>query len=305
MDDSDNTNWILSAKGQNVTIPAGKEDNSKVTIKVGTTNIKEVSDLSTLYGQTTDYTSVSDVQWQIFYDDETTIYLIASDYVSGNLLPNELLNSGNATKTYCKKFVTGSSDTTSPILVGEPWKNASLSSTVQNNPYLKWVGSAVDTVRTNINMKSVAYMMDTNKWSNFAGKANGAYAIGGPTIEMFVLSYNAKHNTGKLGTYGTNKIDITTANANSNGYKVKGAEGWRDYVKLSDTTNAAGDTDGNMWVRTSSTKASGYWLASPSSYNNVTVNRITYTGYIDCNYFSSVDSIGFRPLVAIPKSSLK
>ena len=38
-------------------------------------------------------------------------------------------------------------------------------------------------------MKAVAYMLDTNTWSVYAGdKAD--YAIGGPTIELFFKSYD-------------------------------------------------------------------------------------------------------------------
>lgn len=307
VDDSDNNNWILTAKGQSVTIPAGKEDTSKVTIKVGTTNLKEVANLSTLYGQTTDYTSVSNVQWQLFYDDDEYIYLLADDYVPINTLPNELQKETQAqgeTKYKAWFAMYNDGNYTGPIMESEPWSKGTESSTITGNSqtsnYLKWVNSNIVVTKNNLNMKAVAYMMDTSKWSSFAGSASGAYAIGGPTIEMFALSYNAKHDT-KFETYGTSAEDITSTNADANGYKVKTGDGsWGLYASGLDTSSD------NMWVKTSNTKAYGYWLTAPSTGAGGSdfVSFVGAGGFISCsNVFS--DGNGIRPLISIPKSSLK
>ena len=307
VDDSDNDNWILTAKGISVTIPAGKEDTSKVTVKVETTNLKEVENLSTLYGQTTDYTSVSNVQWQLFYDDDEYIYLLANDYVPINTLPNELQKEAQAEgETKYKAWFSMYSDGnyTGTIMENEPWSKGTESSTITGNAqtsnYLKWVNSSIVETKNNLNMKAVAYMMDTSKWSSFAGSASGAYAIGGPTIEMFALSYNAKHDT-KFETYGTRAEDITSTNADTNGYKVKIGDGsWGLYASGLDTSSD------NMWVKTSNTKAYGYWLTAPSTGAGGSdfVSFVGEGGFISCsNVFS--DTHGIRPLIAIPKSSLK
>ena len=167
------------------------------------------------YGKNTNYSSVTGVTWQLFYDDPKNIYLIASDYVPGDTLPNELLTDGQYT-TYCRKFAntTDSVNYTGTIMENTPWSIGADSTTIKGNAltntYLKWVNSSVATIRNNPNSKVVAYMMDTSKWSNFAGSASGATAIGGPTLEMFALSYNAKHDTNQLGTYET--VDSTNAN---------------------------------------------------------------------------------------------
>ena len=243
VDDSDNKNWKMKAHGQEIIIPAGKEDNSKITIKVGTTNLKEVSNLTTLYGETTDFTSVDGVEWQLFYDDTDYIYIIAKDYVSIETLPSELVTQeGQYTPNtpYCKAFsaydVNANPQYFGTIMENTPWSNGAESNTItensQTNKYLKWVNSSLATTKNNLNMKAVAYMMDTSKWRNFAGNTNGVYAIGGPTLEMFTLSYNAKHDT-KLGTYGTSAEDITSTNADTNGYKVKsGTDSWAIGVRI-------------------------------------------------------------------------
>lgn len=312
VDDSGKDNWILYAHGQNVTIPAGKEDTSKIAIKVGTTNIKGVSDLTTLYGETTDYSSIDEVQWQLFYDDDSYIYLIAKDYVPGNTLPDELLTDGQMT-TYCRKFAntTDYVNYVGTIMENTPWSNGTESSTItgnaQTSKYLKWVNCSVVSTKNNPNMKAVAFMMDTSKWSSFAGDATGATAIGGPTIEMFALSYNAKHSTNELGTYGTiidESTDSTNGNANSYGYKVKiGTGSWSNFISGLDATNT--DEYGNMWVRKNE-DACGYWLASPSS-DNVVLMEVGFMYSISSlgNAGVASQNVGFRPLVSIPKSSLK
>ena len=59
-----------------------------------------------------------------------------------------------------------------------------------------------------------------------------------------------------------------------------------------------------MWIRRTYTKANGYWLASPSSYDTHDVGSVTYIGYVDYDIADS-DSYGFRPLVSIPKSAVQ
>ena len=307
VDDSDDKNWKMMAHGQEVIIPAGKKDNKEdknVAIKVGTTNLKECSNLSSLYGEMTDFTSVEGVQWQLFYGDDDYIYLIASDYVPVSTLGEELnKESGDSTQKYKAWFATyDSGDFKGAIFENTPWSNGTESTTITNNTltnkYLKWARNK--TIKSP-SMKAIAYMMDTSKWSTFAGEVEGAFAIGGPTLEMFVLSWNAfpEHSgaTNQFGTYET----INSTNSSTYGYKVKkGTESWAHYGKSEDLGNST-----NMWCIHENGKALGMWIASPSSnYND-------YVRIVDCGgYFSNYDSVdsevnGFRPLVAIPKSSLK
>ena len=303
-----NDEWgnVINKKGiDNETVVSMASGPAGPVIKIGDTDISTVGNLSTLYGQTTDFTSVAGVTWDLFYDDADNYYLIASDYVPVSTLPSELnKESGEATQKYKAWFSTYSNFTYSgPIMDNTPWSNGTGSSTITGNSltnkYLKWVNSSQVSTTNNPNMKAVAYMMDTSKWSDFAGGVAGATAIGGPTIEMFVNSYNAvSSHTTKLGTYGTSASDITSENANSNGYKVKiGTGSWVDSCSGLDTSG----TGGNTWVRTGTDKAEGYWLVSPSSGN---LNGVGFVGYSGGVYFGGVANslFGFRPLVSIPKS---
>ena len=177
-------------------------------ITVGGSNIQVTPGVESLkehYGEeVTSFSSVEGVKWQLFYDDADNYYLIASDYVPIDTLPNELYKETQAegeTK-YSAWFATWDSSSSSykgPIVETGEWSKGTASNTITGNPltskYLRWVGSSVNTVADNPNMKAVAYMMDTNKWSNFAGSTSA----------------------------------------------------------------------GNMWVKTSDTKAFGMWVASPSA----------------------------------------
>ncbi len=246
------------------------ETEEKIThpeIKVGTTNIKNVTDLSTLYGEKTDFSSIKGIEWQLFYDDVDNIYLIASDYVPNFLLGSELVkpNYSNSSTDYIPFYgAEFTANSKNEIMENNIWKNGSKASTIRDNPltgkYLKWIGSKFDTTEseTNPNLKALAYMMDTNVWKKFAGSVEGAYAIGGPTLEIFVNSYNAKHDT-KCGTYET--IDET--NANEYGYLSKiGTQDWSIFPDGLDNSST------NMWVITDNKKAYGMWIASPNGYTD-------------------------------------
>ena len=272
------------------------------TVKVGNTNLKTVQNLSTLYGETVSgFTSVEGIQWQLFYDDTDNIYLIASDYVPVSTLPSELYKeSGNQTQKYRAWFLTYSNQIHSGIIIdNNPWKNGSQASVLLSNPltskYLKWVAAYQNS--TNYNIRAVAFMMDTSKWSNFAGNVTGAYAMGGPTLEMFVLSYNAKHDV-KIHDYTSG---ISSTNSSSGGYKIK-------YQSNSNTTWGGsiniGNSENNMWIKNSNDKAYAYNIASPSTEVGCLV-LAHYNGTLGFYYGINGGAIGFRPLVAIPKSSLK
>ncbi|MBR3325279.1 MAG: hypothetical protein IKG14_04460 [Clostridia bacterium] len=279
----------------------------KIDLKVGEESLKSISqdDIMNLYGKETNYKSIihPDIKWQLFYDDNINYYVIASDYVPNSELPCEgvtigrkkfastdLLKSTNTTSlkaNYCARFSTNNyndyvlTSTTeyrrgsqaNTLKEGESNRNLLVST------YLKWVDEFPNS--TNKNIMAVAYMMDIGKWGSFADGSKGAYAMGGPTLEMFSLSYNARHSTNKLGVYET--VDLT--NTNENGYKVKiGENEWSNSISGVDKTNAIGENAGNMWVRTSSTKADGMWLASPSSIRDYGLIYISRDGVLGFSY---------------------
>ena len=114
---------------------------------------------------------------------------------------------------------------------------------------------------TNINMRAVAYMLDTDVWSVYAGD-KAEYAVGGPSIELFLKSYNEK--------YGTKYVAEAISTV---GYKIGLDSASSDNITLS-------QTDDLLYVIPTYTKASGMWLASPANNNpNYNQNYLMYIGY--------------------------
>ena len=186
-----------------------------------------------------------DNQWKIFYagtmgdETESHIYLIADSYVNYTSLPSKIMAESSNTTT--NSFKQGSTDykayfatyqddpanindgillayTTGAMLES----NYATINNIKNLNYSYYHQNYTGESQTN--MRAVACMLDTNIWNSFMdnnGKAK--YAIGGPTIEMIMKSYNDSHGT----DYGAK------AN-NENGYQItktaKSDNGWADIM---------------------------------------------------------------------------
>ena len=141
-------------------------------------------------------------RWKIFYADEENIYLIATDYVESKYAPN-----GQATSTY---------DITFGTVVG----NYNGVADIQNEDerVKKWINS--NFTSNNNAMKATAYLLDTEVWSVFKDKndtsSKAEYAIGGPTLEMFVASYNDTHSEKNI---QLNSIEVELMGLS--GYQIK------------------------------------------------------------------------------------
>lgn len=135
-------------------------------------------------------------------------------------------------------------------------------------------------------------MLDTNVWTSKYGDNNFAdYVIGGPTLEMFVASWNTKHPESKIYCNGTG--------GNSEyGYYLGTTSGSKEI-------DADIGTSDSTYVKTSEDKAYAFWLASPSAnyHSGYRVMDVDYNGHVDgddlddyCNYGGRC---GFRPLVCL------
>ena len=247
-------------------------------------------------------------EWQLFYDDDTYIFLIASDYVPKSTLPAEgntgYTKNGNLCKVDLRYQAKFSTDYTDYVYAsGTIYKSGLAATPLTSNPltntYLKWV--ALNSSSANYNIPALIFMMDREKWSGYAGnKYTGAFAIGGPTVEMFNKSWNAypDHSSLQLGSYDT----LTSGtNYDANGYKIwKVSTGeWADRGAVNDL-----GTTTNMWFIHETSKAVSYWLAAPSSYSPYALCEIAYSGALSGTYATDT-VLGFRPIVVIPKASIK
>ena len=182
------------------------------------------------------------VKWRIFYADSSNIYLIASDYLKYDYVPTKTTNGKEYTmykhSDYKLSFnnmyqaYTGSADITDARIT----------------KWMKLVGQYPSSKNNNI--RSVAYMLDSNIWNTKYQNSYAEYVVGGPTIEMFNASYKATH---------PDKY-IEEAVTDANGYRVKWNtdSDYRLYIDGLSTSKLE-----NLYVIGDSTKAAGCWLASP------------------------------------------
>ena len=208
-------------------------------------------------------------KWQIFYADGNNVYIIASDYIPYEYMPsgtlghkaNQGIHPGAGYFTDVLPDYAGSESITDTSI-----KNLNNSFYSQN---LK---------STNNNMKSVAYMLDTKAWEDFAGE-DAEYAIGGPTIELYFNSYNKK--------YGTNYV----SKANSTGYLIGSSTASATSLNLS-------KTDDKLFVEPDINKAKAMWIASPSSSGANNLIAVNNSGTVGTNAYNNNDC-GFRPIVCL------
>ena len=150
--------------------------------------------------------------------------------------------------------------------------------------------AAETTTISNRNEQAAAWLCDPSKWTAYCDTDKANYAIGGPSVEMYVKSYNQTHGDDALG------CQYQTNDAPGYGYKVNGTiqnSGWY-------TNNYTLDYY-SMKYKSMYCGQNGWWLASPSagnSYHVCSVNgRNANLTYYDCDYRN-----GVSPLVSLKSS---
>ena len=229
-------------------------------------------------GYVTNYTTPSgdpNVQWRIFYADESNVYLIASDYIHYDYAPtsanNTLYDNGNGYQLSFDnvyKDYTGSADITDPRIT-------------------KWISYVSENPSSiNAKIKALAFMLDEARWSaKYANPDYAEYAIGGPTLELWCASYKATHPD----KYVECSYDDT-------GYLVK----WSDSTS-SPSWNETGAEDDNdlYYIKSSTDKAYSMWLASPSAESSSGLMCVDCSGSVYYNGYYGYSSTGFRPIVCL------
>lgn len=290
------TGFLANHRGYNFEIDEEYQivvkENGEITAKV----ISEAEDKSKYYGATvTGYTCENNAgvnAWKIFYADENNIYLITDDYVSSQYIPDGkngseiYINSTNYDLSFNNVVndYTGLSDISDDKIK------------ILNNDYFEKGYSLSDD--DNNYLKAVSYMLDTEVWKVFSNE-KAEYAIGGPSIELFLKSYNQKYNT-NYSVLAYNDGYLADA-----GYELTN-EDWGESlygsyaIKYHDELYSIANDD----------KANGMWMASPaigsgytSNYNGLMI--VTGTDYMriikidgsNANY--NIEGTGFRPVVCL------
>ena len=302
-------------------IPVFKIYNGELKVSLPTIADADEKDY---YGQTIDYDvnldeTTDDYDWKIFYNDGTNIYIIAEDYVlmdNCSLVTNSSTGRSDEYATVApyslfwpsnNGYIIQNGKDGSADIFGDATHDVATKTLNLANKFLAdWKPKVTGTnsASENSNAKMVATLMDTSLWANFAtsakvsgltSKAGELSAIGGPTLEMWVESWNTIHGSE---SDDTNKLQLYYA-SNVTGYFVG--------------TSANPDTTSSYWVDQTETTGYndslyyphksevdycyGYWLASPSASIDVMVvgsyGSVYYSYYYNSDY-------GVRPVVCLP-----
>ena len=290
-----------------------KQENIKVIAPIKTTNIS-AQDIKNnpegYYGQTVDYTSTNGQNdWKIFHSDGTNIYLITGNYVKVTGSNNSTIDTNKLNAGTKMQIASGGQN------YRVNWNGSNLPSfntDVSNEIISKF---KINTKVFNINNKKnntsypnaqcVSTLLNPSYWTGYIdnNKGNNQTVIGGPTVQLWMDSWNAR--------YPEQKVYCDSANAN--GYYVGRSSGsTTEKISLNKNENNGGElyfsnnfsalTDGNNTV-------DYYWLASPSAYSSNYLLYVYYSGGVNgntCNYDYGVYYGGVRPVVCLQSNiSLK
>ena len=154
--------------------------------------------------------------------------------------------------------------------------------------------AAKTTTISNQNEQAAAWLCDPSKWTAYCDTDKANYAIGGPSVEMYVKSYNQTHGDNALG------CQYQTNDAPGYGYKVKGTiqnSGWYTNSNTLDYSM----TYKSMYCGQNGENTGTWWLASPSAYSS---NCVCYVNgnYAYLNLSGYNYSFGVSPLVSLKSS---
>ena len=140
----------------------------------------------------------------------------------------------------------------------------------------------------NCNMKAIAYILDSNIWTD-KFKGDGIdYVVGGPSLDMIFDSYNQFTNQNSM---------YQTKATSAIGYQFSedGGITWNHYS--SNTSKFLTQND-ELYRISSQNNAIKYWTSSPSAFGSDHVIGIGSLGTINYYGYQNTD-LGFRPIACL------
>ena len=203
------------------------------------------------YGKVVTNYNADGKTWEIFYADNNNVYLITRNNIGSQELTITGYNGTsdfNGSETFKAKYPA----------VQAGWLNKTYTPSASGAGTVNYTSSYG-------NMKATEYLLDSSVWNTNYKTNKADWAIGGPTLEMLVASYNKKQNQ-------------SLAIATPTGY------GYASTIPRIDLFN----------------HDNSYWLACPSSIIDGTRVRYVYCGDTDTGYSAEYShSIGVNPVVCL------
>ena len=257
------------------------------------------------YGKEVDYTSANGQDdWKIFHSDGTNIYLITGNYVkvtddNGNINPLKLNTEGT------KMQIASGGKNYRVNWEKLPNFNTDVSSEIISKFKINTSVFDINSHKSNSNARCVSTLLNSSYWTGYIDNSKGdnQYAIGGPTVELWMDSWNARY------TNEENQLYCDSANENGN-YVGKSSSPSSDIVHLNQNKDNGGElyfANNYSSLKDGTNMVECYWLASPSAYagyclyyvDNCYIRTAGYDGY-------SYGKSGLRPVVCLTSNiSLK
>lgn len=253
-----------------------KENIEKTDNKVGenkTVSLKTGEIESKFYGDFIDYgidlnnDGNTKNDWKIFYDNGEYTYIIASEFIESSKIPTNMH----------MKLLTSNSN------IYAYWDNSYINNEMkelQGNLQERFMLGQYELDSSKENSKVVSTILNTINWEDYINEYSD-YAIGSPTLNMWISSWNSKYNN--------DKIDSQVAN---NGYKIKNksTSNFEDSIKLESTK---GYEDKLYYP---SHENSNYWIASTGDDGQY-IYHISSSGELESTYYGMGGA--FRPVVSL------
>ena len=267
--------------------------------------------------------------WRIFYEDKTgRVFLIAADYAPNTcgLLQKEGGSDGELIAGMSKSTDSSYSNccynwSTVPGYTCNDGRNGTNKDKSQCS-FLDIFMPEVDTCNGhyycsdhtgNDNSKCASQLQCTGEWSGFVDSKYAEYAIGGPTIEMWLGSWNSHTDKSK---YEELKYNDSAFYSYSSGYS-SGESSSSSSTHLITTTDGKNDTlyfphlgsssnldlfndkkNGSSEGGTEKASCYCYWLASPSGGRDDCVMSVDYKGNLSGSFYYN-GSLACRPVILL------
>ena len=205
------------------------------------------------YGKKVNYSANGIDDWKVFYADDDNIFLIAGDYLPVEKVPTTAtgLTTSGTYNAYWKTVPTA--QTVTPLNKSFMFEGWSDYSTYENG-------------------KCVSTLLNTENWTSFVNTDYADYSIGGPTLEMWIASWNAVYPSDLLYCNNTNDY----------GYCVGTANKPTNFRIDSNVMKAKSGYSNTLYYphRDKLYGCYGYLLASQSSGNDSDVVDVWYDGWV-------------------------
>lgn len=243
---------------------------------------ESVGEEKTNLGKVVSNYKANNQEWKVFYEDDNNgrIYLITSDYVESKYLANSYKNGAS-------NWEGGYSE---ERIYNYEWNDTDKAVLETNNRQDElFMATGYELNEKYKNSRCVSTLLNTDNWKDFVDTNYAEYAIGGPTIEMLVASWNKK---------GYKKLYAD--NTNEYGYFVGAKEKSEEFFCFFDEKDELFVPHDEYYE-----SCSGYWLASPSANSLAPGARVLTVSYsLQLGFaYPSDPTYGVRPVVVLKEGT--